>query len=110
MPRSSQCRKFRVDAAHYANPNRVGLAKHYFSQTCPDPYTSLNYWRRRFNSQNCYLGNYFVPYTTRSNSFGTSVPYKSSGFSMGRTCPVLYRSNCSLVERRGNHCNKVGRR
>lgn len=108
MPR--HCKKFRVDAARNANPNRVGLARHYFSQTCPDPYTSLNYWRRRFNSQNCYLGNYFVPYTTRSNSFGTTVPYKSNGFSMGNSCPVLYlpRGRCNLTKYGGNLCAVVG--
>ena len=47
---SNRCRKHRVTAAHY-NPNRGGLANTYFSKTCPDPYTTLNYWRRRFKNQ-----------------------------------------------------------
>ena len=94
---SRRCDKYRVDAARY-NPRRGGLAKYYFNLdgSCPDPYTTLNYWRRRFASQDCYLKQYYVPYNFsslgkgRPGNFGVATGYKTGGFSMGNVCPVLY--------------------
>jgi hypothetical protein len=99
------CKQFRVDANRYNPEPRRGLAGSYFSKTCPDPYTALNYWRRRFKSQNCYLGNYFVPYNTKSHNFGTTVPYNANGFSVGNACPALYlgpRQKCNVLRYNNN--------
>ena len=65
----------------------------YFGSKCPDPYTALAYWRRRFGGQECYLNNYFVPYTTRFNkwSVGKRLGYKgNNSFNVGYSIPVLY--------------------
>lgn len=102
---SNRCRKHRVTAAHY-NPRRGGLANTYFSQTCPDPYTSLNYWRRRFKNQDCYLGKYFVPYNRRNvprgpGFFGTRIPYEATGFSLGNVCQQLYLGPHQRCRNRG---------
>lgn len=92
---SNRCARHNATANFY-NPRRGGLARSYFSPTCADPYTSLNYWRRRFKTQNCYLGNYFVPYNRRNvprgpGYFGTTIPYRgTSGFSLGNVCQQLY--------------------
>ena len=89
MVGSRKCAQHLRDANRYNPAPRRGLAGNYFSSTCPDPYTSLAYWRRRFNTQNCYLGSYFVPYTRPGNNFGTSTPYNANGFSLGKACPML---------------------
>ena len=55
-----------------------------------DQYTLLNYWRRRFISDNKYLGNYFIPYNMKNTNFGTTIPYYSNGFSQGNINDLLY--------------------
>lgn len=65
----------------------------YFGKKCPDPYTALAYWRRRFRGQQCYLNQYFIPYTTNYNKWSVgngNAGYKANGFSLGWTVPVLY--------------------
>lgn len=116
MVGSRKCAQHRRDANRY-NPNRRGLAGNYFSPSCPDPYTSLAYWRRRFKTQNCYLGSYFVPYTRPGNNFGTSTPYNANGFSMGNACPMLkltgrgrWRCNTARYNNtRARNCRANGR-
>lgn len=97
---SRRCAQFNRLAQQY-NPNAGGLALHYFSKNgeCRDLYTNLQYWRRRFKSQDCYLS-YFVPKQSYPRQFGTTRPYRTNGFSTGNVCPILYLG-------RGQACTKA---
>ena len=87
---------------HFYNENAKGFIKNthlsYFGKECPDPYTALAYWRRRFGGQECYLNNYFIPYTTRFNKWSVGKNggkfrqgYKGNGsFNVGYSIPILY--------------------
>jgi len=102
----TQCQKM-LQVANRENKRRGGLAKNYFRKDCPDPYTALNYWRRRFRTQDCYLGQYFVPYQVTNKPgkpgwFGTTRPYRTNGFSMGNACPVLYRNARNVCKKAYN--------
>ena len=53
-----------------------GYVANYFSKKCPDPFTALSYWRRRFpNGQNEYLGGMWMPHKYNRNTFGTNKWY-----------------------------------
>jgi hypothetical protein len=85
----SKCSQY-VRDANRVNPARGGLAKFYGPRGCSvDSYSVMNYWRRRFKNQNCYLS-YFVPRQSYSGQFGTTRPYRTNGFSLGNVCPILY--------------------
>ena len=53
---SRRCAQFNRKAQQY-NPRRGGLALSYFGPTCGDPYTTLQYWRRRFKAKIATLAN-----------------------------------------------------
>ena len=106
---SRRCAQYNRLTQQY-NPRRGGLALKYFSDNCNDLYTTLQYWRRRFKTQDCYLGKYFVPSQRYAKQFGTTVPYRKTGFSLGNVCPMLYsRKACSATQRgltvRGGACS-----
>ena len=101
---SRRCAQFNKKAQQY-NPKRGGLALKYFGDKCGDPYTTLQYWRRRFKSQDCYLGKYFVPAQKYHRQFGTTVPYRSTGFSLGNVCPILYSRKACNAGQRGLNVN-----
>lgn len=62
MTSRRDCKKYN-DEMDKLNPNREGFAKNYFKPGCSDPATALSYWRRRFNSTDRYLANYWYPRT-----------------------------------------------
>ena len=86
----------------------------YFGNNCPDPYTALAYWRRRFGGQECYLNNYFIPYTTRYNKWSVGanngvarLGYKGNrSFNVGYTIPVLYLTKQQYLAKKA-HYDKV---
>ena len=86
----------------------------YFGKNCPDPYTALAYWRRRFGGQECYLNNYFIPYTTRFNKWSVGkngatqrLGYKGNrSFNVGYTIPVLYLTK-QQYEANKDHYDKM---
>ena len=95
-----QCKGFRRQAEMY-NAQRQGFARNYFPNlgvsagNCPDPATALSYWRRRFATTNCYLGQYFMPHQYNKNNFGTNQWYiQNKNFSTGKVCHLLHRNNC----------------
>ena len=113
----ANCKKQNI-AKNFYNKNAKGFIKNtslkYFGAECPDPYTSLAYWRRRFGGQECYLNNYFIPYTTRSNKWGVGKNggksrqgYKGNGsFNVGYTIPILYLTKSQYTARKA-HYDKV---
>ena len=82
------CAGFRNQQQTY-NPN---ITLNYFSQNCPDPATSLSYWRRRFRTTKCYINSFNNPYVRGG--------YLNGGkFSMGRTCHLLPKgSKCNQTD------------
>lgn len=97
---SRRCTQWNRDANRY-NPRAQGLALRYFNRdgSCREPYTNLQYWRRRFRSQDCYLS-YFVPTQRYPRQFGTTKPYRTNGFTLGNVCPMLYlRRACTNTEK-----------
>lgn len=84
----------------------------YFGSKCPDPYTALAYWRRRFGGQECYLNNYFIPYTTKYNRWsvgGNRKGYKGNkSFNVGYTIPILYLTRQQYLANKANYDKMFG--
>ena len=78
------CSNFRRQHMRYNANAQLG----YFGKNCPDPATSLSYWRRRFGSTKCYLNSYFIPFAKGG--------YRNGGrFTPGRICHILHKRNAS---------------
>ena len=101
---SRRCAQF--NKKHSNTIQNVVVLLKYFGDKCGDPYTTLQYWRRRFKNQDCYLGKYFVPAQKYHRQFGTTVPYRSTGFSLGNVCPILYSRKACNAGQRGLNVNK----
>lgn len=84
------CSNFRKQHLMYNKNHQLG----YFSANCPDPSTSLSYWRRRFGTTNSYLNSYFLAH-------GKSG-YLKGKFTTGRICHILHPrkpSSCNDTQR-----------